>query len=283
MPQNLKTGIPMARPQKAGLNYFPLDTDMDQDDKISLVEAKHGITGFGIIIKLFMKIYREGYCYKWGEREQLLFSKRVNVDINSINDVINDAIRWELFDNDTYEKHGILTSRGIQKRFVECARRRQKVEIDEKHLLLCQDIVNEYNNVVIVNINSINGDNGTQSKVNKSKVNKTKTPNDDEFLKFYQTYPVKKSKQAALKAWNKLQKDGDLPSIEIILGAIQDQSAERIRKKQSKQFCPEWKHPSTWLNQKCWEDETESCLEYGEYDPKTRTYNTHDGNPEVVI
>jgi len=20
-------------------------------------------------------------------------------------------------------------------------------------------------------------------------------------------------------------------------------------------FCPEWKHPSTWLNQKCWEDE----------------------------
>ena len=29
----------MARPQKNGLDYFPLDVDMDQDDKIALIEV----------------------------------------------------------------------------------------------------------------------------------------------------------------------------------------------------------------------------------------------------
>jgi len=36
----------MARPQKNGLDYFPLDVDMDQDDKIALIEAQHGVVGF---------------------------------------------------------------------------------------------------------------------------------------------------------------------------------------------------------------------------------------------
>ncbi len=45
----------MPRPQKAGLDYFPLDTDMEKDDKIALIETKYGIVGFGIVIKLFKK------------------------------------------------------------------------------------------------------------------------------------------------------------------------------------------------------------------------------------
>ncbi|MCY9140555.1 DUF4373 domain-containing protein [Peribacillus frigoritolerans] len=65
----------MARPKKEGLDYFPLDVDMDQDDKIALIEAKHGVIGFGVTLKLLMKIYKEGYFYRWTEREQLLFSR----------------------------------------------------------------------------------------------------------------------------------------------------------------------------------------------------------------
>ena len=55
----------MARPVKSGLNYFPMDVDMD--DKVELIEAKHGITGFGILIKLYQKIYKEGYYINWKE------------------------------------------------------------------------------------------------------------------------------------------------------------------------------------------------------------------------
>lgn len=172
----------MARPQKIGLDYFPLDVDIDQDDKIQLIEARFGITGFGIIIKLFMKIYKEGYFYEWTEKEQLLFSKRINVDINLVNDVINECIKWDLFDSNIYEKYKILTSKGIQRRYLEATGRRKQVEIIKEYCLID---VSKYSNVVFVSINGVNvdintnsnkvNDNiGTQSKVKESKVKERK-------------------------------------------------------------------------------------------------------------
>ena len=35
--------------------------DVEMDDKVELIEAKHGITGFGVLVKLYQKIYKEGY------------------------------------------------------------------------------------------------------------------------------------------------------------------------------------------------------------------------------
>lgn len=119
----------MARPQKEGLDYFPLDVTLDMDDKFQLLEAQHGIEGFGVIIKLYMKIYSEGYFYQWGEKESLLFSKRINVDINKVNVIINDALRWKILDEGMYNKYKILTSGGIQKRYMEAVKRRQSIEI----------------------------------------------------------------------------------------------------------------------------------------------------------
>ena len=70
------------------------------------------------------------------------------------------------------------------------------------------------------------------------------------FLIFFENYPVKKSKRQAFKAWQKLK-----PKLEVCLKAIDSQKAEKQNLKKANQFCPEWKHPSTWLNQECWEDE----------------------------
>ena len=171
----------MARPQKNGLDYFPLDVDIDQDDKIALIEAQHGVIGFAIVIKLLMKIYKNSYFYEWTEKEQLLFSKRINVDINSINVVINDCIKWGLFDSDLLETKKILTSKGVQARYLEAVGRRTKVEIRKEYLLLDENIVNAHKNLIIVDINSINEevfDNiNPQSKVKKSKVKKSKVNN----------------------------------------------------------------------------------------------------------
>ena len=49
----------MARPQKEGLEYFPLDVSMD--DNVELIEAEHGVAGFAILIKMYQKIYSESY------------------------------------------------------------------------------------------------------------------------------------------------------------------------------------------------------------------------------
>lgn len=171
----------MARPQKEGLDYFPLDVDIDQDDKIALIESQYGIEGFAVIIKLMMKIYKTSYFYEWTEREQLLFSKRVNVDINRVNVIINDCVKWELFDEAMLKDYQILTSKGIQRRYLEAVGRRQKVEMFKEYLLLDEKIINVYKNLVIVNINPVNVDNITtlipkvkESKVKESKVEERK-------------------------------------------------------------------------------------------------------------
>ena len=179
----------MARPIKEGLEYFPLDCDMDQDDKIALIEAQHGTVGFGIVIKLLMKIYKNSYFYEWTEKEQLLFSKRVNVDINFINVIINDLIKWDFFNEELFRSEQILTSNGIQSRYLIAVGRRQKVKILRKYLLLDEEIVNAHKNLVIVDNNSnseiVNADIGTQRKEKKSKVKESKV-NNNKLLSLYE-------------------------------------------------------------------------------------------------
>lgn len=180
----------MARPVKEGLEYFPLDCDIDQDDKVALIEAQHGIKGFGVVIKLLMKIYKNGYFYEWTEKEQLLFSKRVNVDINEVNVIINDLIKWNFFSEELFRSKKILTSNGIQKRYLAAVGRRQKVKILKEYLLLDEETINVYKNLVIVDINpsseGVNVDIGTQSKVKKSKVKESKENNNNKSLLLFE-------------------------------------------------------------------------------------------------
>lgn len=162
----------MARPIKEGLDYFPLDVDIDQDDKVAIIEAQYGIVGFGIVIKLLMHIYKNGYYYQWTEKEQLLFARRVNVDINEVGDVIGDCMRWGMFDESMFSAYQVLTSKGIQKRYLEAAKRRTRVEVAKELLLLSEDDIKDYSNIVIVNINSVNADIYPQRKVKERKEEK---------------------------------------------------------------------------------------------------------------
>lgn len=130
----------MARPPKDGLDYFPLDVNMDQDDKVIVIFAKYGIEGFGILIKLLMEIYKNGYSYQWTEKEQLIFSSRVSVDINKVNELVNDCIKWGFFNKEIYESHQVLTSKGIQNRYLLATSRRVNVDINEDIKLVSVDI-----------------------------------------------------------------------------------------------------------------------------------------------
>ena len=74
-----------------------------------------------------------------------------------------------------------------------------------------------------------------------------------EFAEFWKAYPSKIEKKYALKCWLKL--NGKRPPLETILEAIQNQ--KEWRENANGQFRPEWKHPATWINKGCWDDETE--------------------------
>lgn len=173
----------MARPQKEGLDYFPLN--VEPDDKFEDIETEFGIVGFAVIIKLFQRIYgQHGYYIMMTEREQKRFSKKLNVDNNEVNAIIMYALTVKLFDRNLFERYGVLTSRGIQKRYLEAAARRKNIELEGAILLV--DVSNmEKVSVINVDINPINDDimyascshdvdKSTQSKVKESKVEDSK-------------------------------------------------------------------------------------------------------------
>ena len=164
----------MARPKKTGLEYFPLDVTAGMNDEVELIEAKYGLEGFAIFIKLLQAIYKNGYYINWTEKEQLLFIKRVNVTETLVNDVITTCLQWKLFDKQLFDEYQILTSHGIQQRFLFAIGRRTSVEMEEKYLLLSEKEVSATKTLVNVTKTQVNVDNNPQSKVKESKVKESK-------------------------------------------------------------------------------------------------------------
>lgn len=170
----------MARPLKSGADYFPLDTQMD--DKIELIEAEFGLVGFAIVVKLWQKIYAgRGYYCEWNEEVALLFAKKNVVGCNVVSEIISASIRRGIFDSSMYDKYKILTSKGIQRRYLEMTSRRTEIELDKRYLLIDvpKNSVIVYINGVNVDNNSKNENNNSQSKVKESKVNKSKVKNSE--------------------------------------------------------------------------------------------------------
>jgi len=162
----------MSRTIKTGLDYFPLDTNLDE--KFEMIEAEHGLIGFAIIIKLYQEIYKNGYYCLFDKKRKLLFCKQNNVDINDLNVIIKSALEWDMFTKKIYNDYNILTSAGIQKQFLKITERRKEVTINEKTWLIDNNKINE--NIIVIddNILPINTSTGTQSKgKGESKVKKS--------------------------------------------------------------------------------------------------------------
>ena len=172
----------MPRPQKAGVEYFPLD--VENDDKLDLIEAEFGLTGFAVIVKLYQRIYKLGYYCEWNDEVALLFGKRLGTGGKAVSEIVSAAIRRSLFDEEIYRKYGVLTSRGIQKRYFEIVARRKNVEVEQRYLLVSRDLIPVNVNIMYaetpVNVNTMqaetpeNAYKSTQSKVKESKVMESK-------------------------------------------------------------------------------------------------------------
>lgn len=120
----------MGRPIKSGLDYFPLDTEWDI--KMQLVKARFGLVGIGCIIELYKMIYHEGYFIKWDTDTRILFTADNRIDEKLLDEILNFSVSKEVFHAGKLNNQGILTSRGIQKRWLRIAKEsnRAKKEID---------------------------------------------------------------------------------------------------------------------------------------------------------
>ena len=166
----------MARPRKKSIDYFPLDCILN--DSVKYIEAKHGLTGFAVLVKLWSKIYAsEGYYCNWNDKVKYLFCKEHNIEVELIDKILETCFLEKILNPDIFQEYAILTSEGIQKRYFKIIKesRRTNTEIEPDFYLLGVNSVKTGVNVgVNDNKNGITPVETPQRKVKETKVNKSK-------------------------------------------------------------------------------------------------------------
>ena len=151
----------MARPTKQGIDYFPIDTEFDDD--LQLLIAEIGADGLGILLTIWQAIYKaNGYYIKCDDKFPLKIKQKCFSCVENIVNVVEKSIDFEIFDKDMYDNYHILTSRGIQKRYFTASRAKKQIEIIPEFILI--DVSN-VGNVINIDGNGVfNGRNATKEE-----------------------------------------------------------------------------------------------------------------------
>lgn len=130
----------MARPEKRGLDYFPLDVDFMRNRKVRRINRMHGALGIIVIIELYGRIYHEnGYYLSWDEDTCFDIYEELNTENpEQIQAIVESCLQVGLFHAELYETQHVLTSNGVQRRYKACCGRRGYVRISpELNLIEC--------------------------------------------------------------------------------------------------------------------------------------------------
>ena len=111
------------------------------------------------------------------------------------------------------------------------------------------------------NFEQINIDNNINNNIEKENIKEK-----ENFEKFYSSYPRKVGKANVEKWFIKNKPNEEL--MKIILNSLEEH--KKLKQWQDKQYIP---HPTTWLNQKRWEDDLSKELKISNKDNSERRYN----------
>ncbi len=176
----------MARPMRDGVQYFSKDTDFYEDDKVRLLRAEFGAKGMYLLDYLLCDLYRQkGYFIPWGKNKCYLVSDGAGCgcDPGFTEEFVAGCIRCSFFDKRVFDRFGVLTSAGIQRRYVRMISNREEIPIQEEYLLLNpndpKDVPAGTSNKLTIK----------SDKISKTPVNVPKTP-----LKIPETQQSKEKK-----------------------------------------------------------------------------------------
>ena len=120
-----------------GINYFPVGVNFMEENAMEVIEAKYGIKGSAIVLKLLCKIYKEGYFIRWDEEQCLIFANKAGREVQAaeVQGIIEILFIKGIMDKNSYLENGILTSENIQKVWMEATKRRKR-ELSELPYLM---------------------------------------------------------------------------------------------------------------------------------------------------
>ena len=269
-----KGGEDLARPAKVGLSYYSMDVGFLRDKKVRLLKSEFGACSVLCVLYVLGKIYEEeGYYIRWDKDEALIAVDEIGCGVSPsyLDELLTGCLSRSFFDEGVFQMFGVLTSPGIQRRYLAGCEKRAEIQIIKEYWLLGDGksrgvSASILNKIAFIDINGgnntgnspVNPDNSpvnTQSKVKESKVKESKVkesnnmPAKDSFTIFWEAYPKKESKKDAFKAWGQIKGLDD----ELVKRIISKLEAFKSSKQwQNMQYIP---YPGTWIRGERWNDE----------------------------
>lgn len=130
----------MARPKKAGLDYYPMDVGFLRDKKMRLLRAEFGASSVMFVLYVLGKVYEEaGYYLEWDDDERCFAATELGESPSYVGEVLQGCLRRSLFDRGVFQAFGVLTSAGIQRRYLRGCEKRADIPIAEEYWLLDEE------------------------------------------------------------------------------------------------------------------------------------------------
>lgn len=178
-----KESLTMVDTQRKGIDYFPLSVNFLDDIKVRKIVKACGYTSVLVLIRLLCNIYQyDGYYTEWDDDICFLVADDIGANEVSVQEIVKKAIQVDFFNKEKYEKYNILTSKGIQLRYLEATKRRKENSIKKEYCVHDANTMytecNQDVDMMYTECRQSVYKNG-QSKVKKSKVKESKLNKSD--------------------------------------------------------------------------------------------------------
>lgn len=218
--------------------YFSHDYNARSDEKIKKLLVKHGFLGYGIYWAIIEDLYQNANAMRT-DYECIAYELRV--DESCIKSIINDFDLFEI-------EGGVFGSLSVQRRLDERDKKSKKAR---ESALYRWNKNNKNANAMRTQCDS----NAIKERKGKERKVKDKEKNKDIFEEFRVLYKgTKKGLETEYENLKRKHKDyNDI--IPLLKNAVLKEIEHKEKLKSKGLFTPEWKHLSTWINNRCWEQE----------------------------
>ena len=243
------------RPPKKGIDYAGWSVSIfDNDTKIDKLLDAHGWCGFGIYFYLCQRAYGgEGYFYQWGYDDCASTSRKMGGGIGSgtVREAVGYCLQIGLFDQGLFDRWGVLTSRGIQRRYWEVVKARDVRTVISDYWLLqdeeCKGLIKLPLNMYLsdrnadyqtgkANFPAGNSNFPTQKESKVKKRKEKEIPRANRFEDFWSAYPNQQRRHLAEKAYCDLIISGTVKEDDLVVAA--QNYADHVKESGDKMFLP---------------------------------------------
>jgi hypothetical protein len=179
----------MARPKKRGLDYIPFDSDFFDDEKIKRLKRRFKETGSGhaaiarlAYIKTLTLIAKgNGYYVEFNDDFIWDIADEMVCEFEVAKNAIDGCLEVNLFDRVIFDEHTILTSRGIQERYLAVKSKTKATAEIESRFCAHETLVNSEKTLVNSEITPVNSELMPLKEKEKINVNVKEKENKSDF------------------------------------------------------------------------------------------------------